>query len=142
MTEARAHGADSESPVVPMCDRGPGREGMLLTVITHDGFLDELAVAVPESADLVAEHLDDNDELLIHLLLSDLLRMTVSTFDAGREDVTDRLLAFVNRCLREGDDDVVDAVSVSFVEDFGAYPGESDALLARWPPDLRAELGR
>ena len=28
------------------------------------------------------------------------------------------------------------------LEDFGTYPGESDALLARWPAALRAELGR
>lgn len=111
-------------------------------MINRSRFLDELAVAVPESAELVAEHLEDNDGLLLNLLMSDLLRMCGDTFEGGREDVTDRLLAFANRCLREGDSDVVNAVSVSFVEDFGAYPGESDALLTRWPPELRNELGR
>jgi hypothetical protein len=110
-------------------------------VITRDDFLDQLKVAVPESDNLVIEHLADNEELLLHLLMSDLLRLTVSTFAEGQTGVTDRLLAFVDRCLREGDDCVVNAVGVSFVEDFGVYPGESDALLARWPPALRAELG-
>jgi hypothetical protein len=114
---------------------------MMPSVITGDDFVDELKVAVPESGDLVTEHLADNDELLLHLLMSDLLRLTVSTFSEGQTGVTDRLLGFVDRCLREGDEDVVNAVGVSFVEDFGAYPGESDALLARWPPALRAELG-
>ncbi|TWH03417.1 hypothetical protein L615_011600000040 [Nocardioides sp. J9] len=68
--------------------------------------------------------------------------MTVSTYAAGEVAVTDRLLEFIDWCFREGDDYVVNAVAVSFVEDYGAHPGESDALLKRWPPTLRAELGR
>jgi hypothetical protein len=111
-------------------------------VIRRGVFLEQLAVAVPESGDVAAEHLADNDGLLLHPLMSDLLRMTVSTYSAGEVALTDRLLAFIERCLREGDDYVVNAVAVSFVEDFGADLGESDALLDRWPPALRAELGR
>lgn len=111
-------------------------------MVRRESFLEELAVAVPESADVVAEHLADNDALLLHLLMSDLLRMTVSTYAAGEVAVTDRLLAFIDWCLRDGDDYVVNAVAVSFVEDFGAYRGESDALLERWTPALRAELRR
>lgn len=115
---------------------------MLVCVIRRSDFLGELAVAVPESANVVREHLADNDELLLHLLMSDLLRMTVRTFHDGQVDVTDRLLEFVDWCLREGDEYVANAVAVSFVEDFGVLPGESDTLLGRWPTALREELGR
>ena len=115
---------------------------MLLSVIDRDGLLRILADAVPESGPLVAEHLADNDELLLHLLMSDLLRLTVSMFDEGNLEGTDRLLAFVHRCLEQGDDYVANAVVVSFVEQFGAHRGESDALLARWPQGLRDELGQ
>ena len=113
-------------------------------MIRRETFLEELGVAVPEAGDVVAEHLADNDglPLLLHLLMSDLLRMTVSTYIAGEVAETDRLLAFIDWCLREGDEYVVNAVAVSFVEDFGAHPGESDALLERWPAALRGELGR
>jgi hypothetical protein len=111
-------------------------------VIRREDFLQELAVAVPESGTVVAEHLADYDGLLLHLLMSDLLRMSVTTYEADDVAVTDRLLAFIDWCLRTGDEDVSNAVSVSFVEHFGAFPGESDALLERWPPALRAELGR
>ncbi len=111
-------------------------------MIGREDFLQELAVAVPESAGLVDEHLADNDGLLLHLLMADLLRMTVSTYAAGEVAVTDRLLAFVDWCVREGDEYVVNAVEASFVENFGVYPGETDALLARWPVALRAKLGR
>ncbi len=107
---------------------------------TRYNFANELTGAVPESNELLAEHLADHGEPL--LLMSDLLRLTVSTFSQERTGVTDRLLEFVDCCLREGDDDVIHAVGVSFDEDFGTYPGESDALLPRWPPSLRAELDR
>jgi hypothetical protein len=111
-------------------------------VIRREDFLQELAIAVPESDEVVAEHVAANDGLLLHLLLSDLMRMTVSRYAAGDVAVTDRLLEFVDWCLRTGDEYVANAVSVSFVEHFGAHEGESDALLQRWPPALRAELGR
>ena len=115
---------------------------MLACVIRRADFLGELVVAVPESADVVNEHLADNDGLLLHLLMSNLLRMTVRTFREGKVDVTDRLLAFVDWCLRTGDGYVANAVALSFVEDFGQLSGETDALLARWPTALREELGR
>lgn len=111
-------------------------------MIRREDFLGELAIAVPESEAVVAEHLADNDGLLLHLLMSDLLRMTVSAYAGGEKAVTDRLLAFIDWCLRKGDDYVSNAVAVSFVEDFGVAAGESDALLNRWPAALRTELGR
>lgn len=111
-------------------------------MIGREDFLEELAAAVPETENAVFEHLADNDGLLLHLLMSDLLRMTVISHAAGEVGATDRLLAFMDRCLREGDHDVVYAVAVSFIEDFGAHPGESAAFMARWPSALRAELRR
>lgn len=128
---------------MPMSKHSGRLCGMLLDVITVDRFLHELATAVPESADLVSDHLvEQNGELLLHLLMAELQRMTVSTFQAGQIEVTDRLLALVARCLHEGDDSVVNAVLVSFIEDFGVHPGESNDLLERWPSNLRVELGR
>lgn len=111
-------------------------------MIRRENFLTELGVAVPQSGDIVADHLADNDGLLLHLLIGDLLRMTVSTYIAGEVAVTDRLLEFIDWCFRTGDDYVVNAVAVSFVVHFGAGPGESDDLLNRWPPALRTALGR
>ncbi|MBA3783511.1 MAG: hypothetical protein H0X12_16880 [Nocardioides sp.] len=51
---------------------------MLINIISRGGFVDELTKAVSQTRDLVAEHLSDNDELILHLLMSDLLRLTVS----------------------------------------------------------------
>lgn len=111
-------------------------------MIKQDDFVGELVAEIPEVEGLVTEHFADNDELLLHPLLSDLLRLSVASFADGRIDTADRLLVFVDRGLREGDEDVVNTVAVSFVEDFGAHAGESNELLDRWPARLRAELGR
>lgn len=114
-------------------------------MITRTLFVDELLAAVPEAGAIVAEHLADNDgELLLHLLMSDLLRMGVAAFGDGDGDVqlARRLMDFIDTGFEDGDADVNNAVAMSFIEDFGAYPGESDAFLVTWPPALRRELGR
>ncbi|WP_261376527.1 hypothetical protein [Nocardioides sp. J9] len=41
-------------------------------MIRRENFLDELAIAVTESDELVEQHLADNDGLLLHPLMSDL----------------------------------------------------------------------
>jgi hypothetical protein len=110
--------------------------------ITQERFTLELLEAVPEARSTVDEHLADYAELLLHLLMSDLLRLAVGTYHRDERDVTKRLLAFVDRALREGDDRVENAVCVSFIENAGAYEGETDAFLATWPAGLRDELER
>jgi len=115
---------------------------MLLLVVTRADLLDELAVALPESTGLVKAHLADNDGLRPHLLMADLLRMAMYTHSAGDVAVTDRSLSFVDRCLREGDDYIVNVVTIAFVEHFGGYHGDYDAFFSRWPRALRQELGR
>ncbi|WP_162269022.1 hypothetical protein [Frondihabitans sp. PAMC 28766] len=82
----------------------------------------------------------DYDELLVHLLMADLLRYATAAFADGRRDVTDRLLRFVDDSPAQGDSHIENAVSVSFVENFGAGKGETPAFLATWPDGLRADL--
>lgn len=113
------------------------------TVLTAERFVDQLLAAAPQAGPLVSENRDqDDDVILLHLLLADVLRLVVASFSAGDVFLTRRILAVVERGLREGDESVRNAVAVSFVEHFGAHRGESDELLAQWPPVLRAELGR
>jgi hypothetical protein len=47
--------------------------------VTQETFVQELLQAVPEARPTVDEHLHDNDELLLHLLMADLKRLAVST---------------------------------------------------------------
>lgn len=58
-------------------------------MITRASFVDGLLAEVPEAGPTVAEHLEDNyGELLLHLLMSDLQRLSVGTFAEGHRGVT------------------------------------------------------
>jgi len=108
--------------------------------LTGGQFVVGLVVAVPEASGVIPEHLDDYDPLLLHLLAADLLRFTVAAWENGDRDLASRSLAFVDLALREGDEQVVNAICVSFVENVGAGAGETPAFIASWPDALAAEL--
>lgn len=99
-----------------------------------------LVRSIPGADPIVDEHLSDNDDLLIHLLLPDLLRFAIARFTVGDVDSSGRVLDAVVSALSDGDDALVNAVEVSFVEDAGAGDSETPAFLASWPPALRAAL--
>ena len=105
-------------------------------------FVEELLATVPQAAGAVEDSCADDGTVLVHLLLPDLNRLTVSAFHADDLDLTARVLALVGRGLVEGDEYLENAVAVSFVEHFGAGEGETEDLLALWPRPLRDELTR
>ena len=109
-------------------------------VLAHGDFVQDLLVSVPEVEPEVREHFEDNDELLLHLLMADLLRAAVRFFHAGEFEVEQRLLKFIDLALLQGDAAVQNAVQVSFVEHVGARPEETPEFLASWPTGLKAEL--
>jgi hypothetical protein len=110
--------------------------------MTQESFVQELLDAVPDAQATVDEHLRDNDGLLLHLLMADLLRLAVSAYQGNDPETSQRLLALLDRALREGDEAVENAVCVSFVEHVGAGAGESDEFIASWPEGLREEVNR
>ena len=108
--------------------------------MTTGRFVSQLLVRVPEACDVVEEHLDDMERVvLLHLLMADLLRFAVANFHASRTDVTVRLLLHIDHALTEGDEYVRNAVDVSFVEHVGGSPGETSEVTASWPAGLLAE---
>jgi hypothetical protein len=112
-----------------------------MPVSSHE-FLAELSLHVPESQELVAEHLEDYEELLLHVLMGDLRRMAIAMFERGESDSLARLLGVLDRSLVEGDDHVQNAVAVSFVEDTGWWDPEMAPFMRVWPAGLTAEAER
>lgn len=121
-----------------MCGRWFGHDAAV--TMTATDFLDALARDVPETQPVVVEHLEDNDGLLLHLLTADLRRFAIQSFDSGQNDVVDRLLALIDVALRDGTDDVQNAMSVSFVEDTGWWDPTTQPFIDAWPAGLRAEV--
>ena len=111
--------------------------------MTAQEFVDRLVVAVPETRDLVAEHLEDQSgELLLHLMMADLLRFAVAQYHVGQADVSARCLKSVDDAFRLGDEYVENAVAVSFVENAGLGEGETADFIAAWPRVLAEERVR
>ena len=91
---------------------------------------------------VMAEHLEDNGELLPHLLIADLLRYVGSKVGSARgiEEVR-RILDVLEEAYRSGDPDTENVIAVSFIEDIEREPfyGRLEPLLG---PELRAERKR
>ncbi|MGW4929138.1 DUF7674 family protein [Agromyces sp. NPDC004153] len=102
-------------------------------------FVEMLRAAVPTVGPLLDEHVDEHGGLLIHLLLPDLLRFAAGRFADGDVYTSSRVLEVVDRALTEGDDQLLNAVAVFFVENVGAFPDETPEFVATWPPALLAE---
>jgi len=65
-------------------------------------FVDVLLRTVPEAGDLHREHLEDFGELLLHLLVADVRRLTLRAFETGDRDLLRRCLEVMDASLREG----------------------------------------
>lgn len=112
------------------------------TKITTDEFVSLMLDRVPEARDVYREHIEDYDEVLLHLLVADLLRLCVKMFHSAQIEPLNRLLAVAETGLQDGDAYVNNAVAVSFVEHIGAGAGESEEFIALWPAALIAERDR
>jgi hypothetical protein len=123
-----------------MCVRFFGHHAAV--AMTSGDFLDAPGRDVPEAQSVVAEHLEDNDVLLLHLLTGDLRRFAFHSFEMGRRDVLERLLALVDLALREGTDHVRGAMTVSFVGNTEWWDPAMQPFIDTWPAGLRAEVHR
>lgn len=117
------------------------RDDSAVPMTAYD-FLSALTSKVPDTQHLVTEHMKDNDELLLHLLVADLRRYAIEEFDSGRRDELGRLLSVIECALRDGREDVTNAMAVSFVEDTGWWDPGMQPFIDAWPSELRAEVDR
>ncbi len=102
-----------------------------MTLTSNETFVETAVAAVPELRDIYEAHLADNGTLLPHVFMGDLTRYTLQI--ARSVDcihVVRRVLVLIEEGLRSSDDDVVNLVAVSFVENLC---GEGDALAALIP---------
>ena len=98
---------------------------------------------VPESTPTVREQLADQEgELLMHLMAADLGRLAVTWFHDGRSSELTRLLEAMDVGIREGDEYLVNAIAVSFVEDLSWWEADLQPLVVTFPAGLRSEVDR
>jgi hypothetical protein len=106
-------------------------------------FLDQLDAHVPSTRAVIQEHLADQDgELLLHLVMADVLRFALVAFQRGDAPTANAVVAAVDEALRTGDDALVNAVQVSFVEITGPWDAKAQGFIPTWPEALAAEAQR
>ena len=108
--------------------------------LTRGTFVAGLLDAVPETKNIVKEHADDFDgDVLLHLLVADLRRFCLDAWQSNSSDALARCLNYLDLALRTGDDQVQNAIAVSFVEDMGLGREQVRPFLDVWPDALAAE---
>lgn len=99
---------------------------------------------IPSLAPVLAEHLADmGSELLPHPFFSDVMRWAAhqARLDSDSRDLHE-LLAVLEEAWDQGDPEVLDLISTSFLE-MTPLPGEEGAEIREWlPPMLRRQLER
>lgn len=109
------------------------------------GELFETIISVsPGFGAVMKEHLSDNDELLPHLLMSDLLRYVGIKLTAGDSSAlaeAREILRLMEAAFTSGNPDTENAVAVSFLENVESEPFFS-TLAPLLGPAMRAEHKR
>lgn len=104
-------------------------------------FVSDLTTAVPETAPTVQERLVDQEgELLMHLLAYNLGQLAVTWFQENRSSELTRLLEAMDIGIREGDEYLINAIAVSFVEDLPWWEADVQPLILTFPEGLRSEV--
>jgi hypothetical protein len=117
--------------------------------VTPERLFDSVMAVAPGFRRVREEHMRDNDALLVHVLMSDLLRYVGSYFTGASTvraqpptaNEVKAVLQVLDGAIAAGNADVENAIAVSFIEDIEAEPffGRVSPMLG---PNLRAELQR
>lgn len=110
-------------------------------------FVHDLVDGFPELDPVLKEHLKDNyGEVLPHLFLADVLRLTIARLQSGASKTEDlvvgRLLTYLERSFREGDDERQELISTGFVENLPRVNEPGHEVRAMLGPTLKAEAAR
>lgn len=105
--------------------------------------VDLLVQQVPELRPVYNEHLRDYDEALPHVFLGDVTRYVVRQLregGPGRLDSVRRIVAVLEQCVANGDRQVQELVSVSFLENLIDCEDVITAVKAIIGPNLAKEF--
>ncbi len=113
-------------------------------------WMERLVAAVPDLKSLHDEHLVDYDELMPHLFLAEIARYVTREFAAGeygslRRDSREAAVAvlrFLERAVIEGGPELLELVSVSFLENIDWESTAGQILRSALGPALLSELSR
>ena len=108
--------------------------------LSYDGVVGSVVEAVPELREALAEHLQDNDEILPHVLFGcDLVPFVLAAWEAGNAEIVGRCLEVLEAAMVSSDPRTRELAAVSFVESVGPWEPEVKPFVSTWPAALAAE---
>jgi len=110
--------------------------------MTEADLVQQLASVAPQAQAILSERLADNGEVLLHPLVARMRDLAIDAYERGDEILSARLVAVFDAGLRDGDDSVQNAVSVSFVEDTPCWEPTRQRFIENWRKALRDEAQR
>ena len=111
---------------------------MSATRITSGNLAERLVTAVPEFEPALEAHREEYGEVLNHLLFGDLVRFVEEAEGRGDWELIERCLGFLDGALASGDEDVVNVIAASFVENL--KPWEARERGKRSPSGMTTSL--
>jgi hypothetical protein len=103
----------------------------------------ELVAAVPELREDLVAHIVNQDDILGYVFVElDVTPMILAAWRAGRIELVDRCLAFLEAAMRGGDPETYNLIAVAFVEAIGPCDPAMEPFIAAWPEALTREARR
>lgn len=115
-----------------------------MSQMSAEEFVGRVRTLSPEFRFIVERHREQYaGEVLLHVLMAELRRWSVSTFYNLYDDAAVlALLELLDHGLRFGDGQVENAVAVSFIQDACTWNPRVADFVSAWPGGLRAEANR
>jgi len=112
-----------------------------MTNLTYDNFATQLRQDVPGFADVYDEHVADNDEVLPHVLLADLVRFLSKEVDLhGAKSVAlTRAMSLLEAGIGSPDPLLQELVAVSFVENLDPEEESFSTIRTLFGPALEEQ---
>lgn len=108
--------------------------------ITYDNFVQSLLAAVPETREIHQLHLENNDEILPHVLLGDVTRFVIDTYRRSNTELLGRTLDFLEEAVSASDEKLQELVIVSFLENLHQAGNDYEGFKKTLGPNLRKNL--
>jgi len=104
-------------------------------------FLEALLERIPKLSSLYDKHIQDNDELLSHLLMADLTRFAVKeSRNPEAQSVIAEMFEYLEEGLLTGSKEVRELIGVSFAENLRGEHVALEFLRPLMRPRLRSEV--
>lgn len=120
---------------------------MSRNALTYENFFEHFLRAVPSFVPVYEEHMQDNGELLHHVLMGDVARYVGQLYREGYERgnkqkkaVLRDILDILNEAMSSDDEKLQELISVSFLENLGRVDEEYEGLRELFGQALLEEL--